>query len=278
MQRYGVVTHNVVALRAEADAKSEMVSQALLGETVELKQKTGAFWLVGTEDGYAGWAYSEFILPYEEGERWWGEVGENETKLRVIASTTAVRYTPEPHTAVLTQLVFGSVIVCPKWYGTLVPVYLPSRNAPRKYYVKRQDTLEERGLLVFDGKKAVLIAKEWVGIPYLWGGSTPFGFDCSGFVQAVYRYFGIVLPRDAYLQASAPCLEAVPLDSGIREGDLLFFGSESDPRNRGITHVGMAIGGGNFIHASSRYGVGMTSLVDAYYLRYLRAVRRYHTE
>ena len=127
----------------------------------------------------------------------------------------------------------------------------------------------------FSGENAGEIAQLFLGTPYLWGGGSSFGFDCSGFVQRIYRHFGIVLPRDAHLQATSPLLEGVPEGSTFRAGDLLFFGSEQDPEQRGITHVGMALNAEIFIHASSREGVTTTPIQNAYYERTFKTARRF---
>jgi peptidoglycan DL-endopeptidase CwlO len=83
----------------------------------------------------------------------------------------------------------------------------------------------------------VRYARRFVGVPYVWGGSTPAGFDCSGFTRFVYGHFGIGLPHSSYAQWD---LGAHPARSRLRPGDLVFFG---------LSHVGMWVGHGRFIHA-----------------------------
>lgn len=87
-------------------------------------------------------------------------------------------------------------------------------------------------------------AKKWVGTPYVWGGSGPLGFDCSGFTQYVMRKFGIELPRVSYQQASGGT--RVGLDE-LRPGDLVAWDNSS--RNNGADHIGIYIGNGQVIHA-----------------------------
>ena len=101
------------------------------------------------------------------------------------------------------------------------------------------------------------------GVPYVFGGTSPGGFDCSGFVQYVFRNAGIQIPRMADEQYYASRKTAVP-----REGDLVFFTTYMP----GVSHVGIYIGGDNFVHASSSRGVTVSSLKDSYWApRYVGA-------
>ncbi len=102
------------------------------------------------------------------------------------------------------------------------------------------------------------VAKRFLGLPYRWGGGDPNGWDCSGFVHEVFRLNGHVIPRMADHQFEA----AVPVETGEMEpGDLLFFNTDGS----GISHVGIYVGEGSFIHASSSRGVVFSSLRESYY-------------
>ena len=92
------------------------------------------------------------------------------------------------------------------------------------------------------------------------GGTTPFGFDCSGFVQRVYAAVGVSLPRDAYQQAACRLGRRLPEGAPLLAGDLVFFLGARDPRNRGITHVGMMIDPVRMIHAHGQKGVTIEPL------------------
>jgi cell wall-associated NlpC family hydrolase len=114
----------------------------------------------------------------------------------------------------------------------------------------------------FDGETACELAHRFIGTPYLWGGGTPFGFDCSGFVQRIYSVLGVTIPRDAYLQAQSPLGTFRESGKVRKAGDLVFFGGQSDPRGRGITHVGMALDNRHFIHACGKTGVTLSAFDD----------------
>jgi cell wall-associated NlpC family hydrolase len=102
-------------------------------------------------------------------------------------------------------------------------------------------------------EKILATAKRFMGIPYLWGGTSAKGLDCSGFTKTVYYLNGVVLPRDASQQALVGDSVEVTEDfSHVRPGDLLFFGAKArDQRPARVTHVAISLGGMRFIHASS---------------------------
>ena len=121
------------------------------------------------------------------------------------------------------------------------------------------------------GKKDVMrllnIAMRFGGVPYVWGGETPAGFDCSGFVQYVFRQIGINLPRTADVQYE---LGRKVLQSELQPGDLVFF----ETYEPGASHNGIYVGDGNFIGANSGTGVAVVSLASPYWsTRYLGARR-----
>ena len=108
------------------------------------------------------------------------------------------------------------------------------------------------------GRRVVGYAKRFVGVPYVWGGSSPHGFDCSGFVRYVYAHFGVSLPHSSYAQFG----DGHRVGRGsLRPGDLVFFD--------GLGHVGLYIGNGRFIHAPhSGTRVSVSTLSGWYGARY----------
>lgn len=110
----------------------------------------------------------------------------------------------------------------------------------------------------FAGANGIIdLARQFLGVPYVWGGSSPNGFDCSGFVQYVYAQKGIHLPRTADIQATAGRPVA---KSDLQPGDLVFFAGDYV----NISHVGIYVGDGKMIHASTTYGIAYDSLSRDY--------------
>ena len=115
--------------------------------------------------------------------------------------------------------------------------------------------------------KIIATAKKYIGVPYVWGGSTPSGFDCSGYVQYVFKAHGISLPRTSKEQYGVGTSVS---KSKLKAGDLVFFNTEGS----GVSHLGIYVGNNQFIHASTSKGVIISSLSNTYWApRYYGAKR-----
>jgi cell wall-associated NlpC family hydrolase len=278
---HAVITHNVASLRAAPDSDSEQVSQAILGDNVLLLEERGGYAHVRTPDEDEGWVWRRHLRPYDptipfERQAWpFGERPDD--ACYVIADFEDLCAEPGEPGTLITKLVFGTwvrkVVQVEAYFGPAYQVVVPggALAGEEKWmtgYVTEEAVLPAgtNGYTTeFSGELAVILATRFVGTPYLWGGTTPFGFDCSGFVQRIYSMLNITLPRDAYRQAASPLGASVPEGEKREAGDLVFFCGQSDPRNRGITHVGMALNDARFIHAVGKEGVIITPFDDPYY-------------
>jgi cell wall-associated NlpC family hydrolase len=119
------------------------------------------------------------------------------------------------------------------------------------------------------GEEVVATARKFMGAPYLWGGMSPLGVDCSGLMSRAFAANGIDLLRDADIQFSDPRAMAVER-ADLRPGDMLFFGAKK------ITHVGLYAGGGRFIHATTHQKpvVQESALDDPHWTALYRGARR----
>jgi hypothetical protein len=147
-----------------------------------------------------------------------------------------------------------------------VQVRLPDR---RLAWVQRGDLLFDPAAA--DAGRLIELARRFEGLPYLWGGTSTFGFDCSGFTQMLYRQLGIPIPRDSGPQARWEGMSPVAREE-LEAGDLLFFGASPEE----VNHTGMYIGGGEFIHATThlRPVVQVSRLDDPHWSALLVGCRR----
>lgn len=226
---YHTIHLPLIDMREKPVLNGPIISQATFSEHIWIKKKGREWSLIVTMDGYSGWVPNSSFLekhtPYVSRGK--------------ITNTQAHIYL-EPNAAgppILT-LPYGAKLrilkrVNERWLKIILPNDLVA-------FIQRGDLSKEpKGLIKF--------SKKFLGIPYVWGGRSSFGYDCSGYVQMLYSWLGFTLPRDAHLQFRDPRGRAIELDS-LETGDLIFWGKSQ----RLIQHVGLYIDNGQFIHTSSR--------------------------
>jgi gamma-D-glutamyl-L-lysine dipeptidyl-peptidase len=252
--QYAICTVAAAPVRKEDAHRSEMVNQLLFGETMEILEEKGEWFKVRSlYDNYEGWLTHHLI----------NEIGEGEAKqpLRFVAT------------------------------GLINPVTLPDQliNAPMGSSLTGFD--EETRLLwdeqhkyhgtyrnvhtEFDDDLLDKLVQAWINAPYLWGGKTFMGVDCSGFCQVVFKVLGIPLKRDAYLQAEQG--EKVDRLEAVKKGDVAFFHNEQGR----IVHVGMLMNSHTIIHAAGKVRVdqidkaGIINSESGKRTHQLHSIRRY---
>ncbi len=272
-EKHGVVTKSVENMHRNPDEMSEVVSQAIIGESVKIlksEKKDGREWLyIETPDTYKGWVDAKSIRIYKEGEEKYaskGKVFEVESLIAYIYREQDV--TKQKPLSFATITTFLEVGDCgERW----CEVTLPSGE---KGWIQKgdgfiRDAKERRKLSL---EQMIEQAMRFLGVPYLWGGKTPLGLDCSGFAQLVYKIAGIELLRDAYMQFDQANLEKVEKGKE-KKGDLVFFGKEGGK----ISHVGIMISEKEFINSTTHEKpvVQISNLYDPYWQKIYRGARRF---
>ena len=238
-----VVTRPVASMYSAPSTSSDVVSQAIFGTTVVLLKEKPGWARVRTPDDYMGWVGTAAFRKLRTGEEPYASAG---TVAQVESLFANVYVEPDVTTrAPLMTLPYEARVKVAsepeKDERRWVEVRLPGGSVA---WVHRGDlTFERRPLTV---QAAVALAKRLLGLPYLWGGTSTFGYDCSGLTQMLYRRLGAGIPRDAGPQAQWKGFTPVERTS-LRPGDLLFFGKSAGK----ITHCGMYIGSGDFVHATT---------------------------
>lgn len=246
------VATNLTGLYAGPSFLAEQLSQLLNGQRLELLLAQERWCFVRQDDGYLGWVYR----PYLTDDR-----APAATHI-VCGPVSLLRAAPDTAALLVTRVLAGTVVAAGEADAGWLPITLAGGQtgwAPasdlRSPAQMSASAEARRGQIVAD-------ARRFTGAPYLWGGCTALGIDCSGFSQLLHRLVGVTLPRDADMQYAAGRLVEPP----YRPGDLLFFG-EAGARLK-ITHVAISLGGWRIVHSSrSRNGVYEDDVQAASHLR-----------
>jgi len=246
---YGLVNNSVANLRSEPSHSAQLATQATLGMPLKVLKKKGDWYLVQTPDDYIAWTnIGGFRLMNKEEYHKWVAA----PKI-IYLETIGNSYQEASKNALKTSdLVAGNVLLLDKTLDDYYKVRYPDG---RTGYVSHSEAMpfdRWKSSVQLSRSNLIKTAKTMMGSPYLWGGTSTKGVDCSGFTKTVFFMNGWVIPRDASQQVFAG--KKIDTSSGFENlqlGDLLFFGyPKTDSTARRVLHVGMWIGNNEFIHSS----------------------------
>jgi len=230
MKKIGIINVSVSNHYREASSQSEIITQGRLGERVEVLDEQETHTLIQQVDNYQSWISEDQLVTDIEPAK-----GENVT---VVSHFVRIYSQPTESSSAIRDAVIGSLLIADDEKDGWLRIALPD-GAFGWTEKKHFGVMPE-----FSAGGIVSLAHDFLGYPYLWGGISPRGFDCSGLVQTIFKLCGIQLPRDAWQQQQKNLQSTSYLDA--QPGDLLFF-SRTPER---VTHVAISLGDQRYIHAS----------------------------
>ena len=232
------VVSSVADVRRESAHSAELCTQLIMGEAAHLLKTEGDWHLVCLGDGYHGWIRSWYVHETDAGEV--AAYG-NGARTLVTANVGYILSAPDEKSLPVSEAVAGTRLIAAPASGSFRAVALPGG---RSGFMREEFCADVDARLEPDRERLVQRSMRFLGIPYLWGGTTPKGFDCSGLVQRVFLMEGVALPRDSDRQALVGAF--IPRESieSVAPGDLLFFGEGGK-----VGHVAIGMGNARFIHA-----------------------------
>jgi hypothetical protein len=260
---WGLIGVSVANLKSEASHASEMATQAVLGTPVRILKKEGSWLYVQTPDHYLAWVTGASVSDMREKElqQW------NTSECVIFLENYGLVYSDLQKNEIISDLVAGSILRKMGETGNFLQILLPDG---------RQGFTEKEGfVMVSEWEKPkeitlealIATARKFLGIPYLWGGTSSKMIDCSGFIKNIWFLNGVILERDASQQFK----HGDVVDPGehfekLQPGDVLFFGRKDPLR---IVHTGLHIGNGEVIHASTRVMINSMDPSKSNYSSYL---------
>ncbi len=262
---FGICLITVASLRHEPIHRSELVNQVLFGECVQIIDRRKDWFQVETlDDQYPGWIHKAqlTVLPGDDFE----SIMKKKHRLLLSALSTATEENagqPSGPAYRKTMMISGGSSI---YTGDNQSMIVAGKKFLFSDEMMDAETKKKDAIPEF--------AKVFLSVPYLWGGRSAFGFDCSGFVQLVYKMAGFNIPRDSAMQAQEG--EQVHLLPEAVPGDLVFFDNEEEV----ITHVGILLNDKQVIHAYGKVRVdhidhqGIFNPEDNMYSHRLRLIKR----
>ena len=264
---YGLVNVSACNTRSEAAYSAGQESQAVMGMPAEILGRHHEWTHIRTPEGYEHWTLTSTLksMSREQLTEW------NQAEQAVVtALTTWIYEKPSAKSAHVSDAVGGDRL---RYLGTrrgFIEVGFPDG---RTGFISKKDAMKLsrwRREVPRDAASILHTAHTLMGVPYMWGGTSPKGVDCSGFVRTVLYLHDIIIPRNASQQALVGEHIKIAGDfSNLQPGDLLFFGSKNaDGSARRVVHVGFSLGGKRFIHSLGRVHTGSFDPADQDYDEY----------
>ena len=232
------VTTNLTGLYEKPTFGMPLSSELYYGAELEILDEEGKWVFTRQKDGYLGWAYKAYLTEGHAAQA---------THL-VLAPSSELRAQPDAQSEIVTRVVSGAGVAVEETRGAWAKVAVNKTGWMPISFLRAIGDIpasieEKRKTIIEDSARMI-------GVPYLWGGISGNGIDCSGFTRLLHQWVGLQIPRDADLQHAT----AKPVEPPFEVGDLLFFRESGSERQ--ITHVGISLGGWNMIHSSrGRNGV-----------------------
>lgn len=243
---WALVSRPVTDLRRASSNHSERLSQVRFGESVRILEEAEGWARVQViHDGYLGWLHSAALQHVSENEAaaYWAE--SQTLVVGALAPLFACAETGE----IIGHLPFGVRVPVVEHKGDFAAIRRPNGKC---VWLRASALLplEERPASGAEGIPwALALIRRFIGTPYLWGGRTPWGYDCSGLAQTFWGVLDVALPRDADQQFRG----GVAVEGALQSGDLLFFGRAANPATfttQRVTHVAIALDAEHYIHAN----------------------------
>lgn len=251
---YGIANLSVINTRYAPNHAAEMATQSLLGTPVRILKKERGNYFIRTPDNYLSWTESAGVTPMNKAEF---EAWQRSDRV-VYVDLYGQAFSEASETSLpVSDLVAGNILQLLAKTGAFYKVAFPDKRIAFIPVNKAQSFAQWEARPDPSAEQILKTARTFLGVPYLWGGTSPKGLDCSGFTKTSYFLNGIVLPRDASQQALVgdkvdiyenDTVSVAKSLKNLKAGDLLFFAG--DKHTLKVTHTAIYIGNGEFIQAA----------------------------
>jgi len=271
-----LVTNSVANIRSAPKHSAELATQALMGTPLNVLKSQGSWYLVQTPDKYLSWVDAAAIVLVDQNtmDEWL------QKEKIVVTEMISTVYENDNFEQIVSDITAGNILELVGYENGNYQVILPDQ---RKGIIQGNHAVTYevwKNSRSTNDTNLIQTARKMMGAPYLWGGTSPKGVDCSGFTKTIYFLNGMIIPRDASQQIKEG--ELIDNDKNwdnLQVGDLLFFGvPATETSKERVVHVGMWIGDGKFIHSRGRVRISSFDPADEHFdapelARYLRTKR-----